>query len=141
MSLTNVTEIFDNFYAKIRGMCTMQKILGWHCSILKFSYTRNFPSVLTLGLILAQTAVLPKDLTSLFICYKYILGIQNKAFFFNIFLGLDFGLVNHVIKSGFYTIFSSLKVKLLSSLHFIKVPTLGVSPSLVSRYCEGYSFL
>ena len=29
-------------------------------------------------------------LTSLSICY--ILGIQNKIFFFNIFLGLDFGL-------------------------------------------------
>ena len=31
--------------------CT-KKILGWHCSILMFSYTRHFSSVLILGFIL-----------------------------------------------------------------------------------------
>ena len=62
MSLTKVMEIFNNYYAKIsfRGMCTVQKILGWHFSILTFSYTRHFPSFLFLGLILVQTAVLAK---------------------------------------------------------------------------------
>ena len=68
MSLTNVTEIFDNFCAKIRGMCTVQKILGWHCSILTFSYTRHFSSVLILGLILVQTAAaLAKDINCVFL--------------------------------------------------------------------------
>ena len=63
MSLTKVMEIFDNYYAKIsfRGMCTVQKILGWHFGILTLSYTRHFPSFLVLGLILVHTALLAKD--------------------------------------------------------------------------------
>ena len=38
--LTKVTEIFDKYYAKIsfRGMCTVQKILGWHFSIYTSRY-------------------------------------------------------------------------------------------------------
>ena len=35
----------------------VQKILGWHFSILTFSYTKHFPSFLVLGLILVQTAL------------------------------------------------------------------------------------
>ena len=62
MSLTKVLHAKISFW----GMCTLQKISGWHFSILTFSYTRHFPSFLVLGSILVRKAVLAKKNNCLF---------------------------------------------------------------------------